>query len=707
MDIAWFCRVGERQVGPISFDQLRRMAARGDLKLTTLIRRADINTWIEAGQIPELWPRAEALPAEPAAPGRPGPVGPAGAVPRATPSAGPGTAPGQPAVAVPQTPQIVPVFPVPRAGAPHGAVPHGAPPLPAGQAAVKPLPVGPAPAGPIPAGPVPVGPMQVGPIPVGPMSAGPVPVGPIPVGPIPVGPIPVGARPAGAPNERQAKAEQRRREARKKLYLLLGGTGSLLAILVVVGVVMSAGGKRGSDGGATVAANSAASPVATDSVAVGGGEPAGRLAATAGNTAGVASGTGASLPAAAPAAAPAPKGPTTRPAAPAGNSRTTGVAAGAKPKVIDDAAARSASAVDQILRTTQPWRNLSSVNSVSSRQSRVQITGVWFAPLKSATANAGGTAAVPASGQASGAAAPPAVDVVAELLKGSQAATPKTDPAVAGGDAGPASGTPPLDATAPTPTPTPAPATAKTAGPRVVCVEVRVTNPEQSGTPLNYLSWNQTPAKATSPVVILVDSAKHPLSLVPKTKFSDPLRRDAPLRLAPGQGVTDLLVFEAPADEFDHLRLALRLSAMGQGDRYLGFEVPREMVADSRPEELVDSAPNRSKGGVAGATARTSAGERPASEPTAESAAMPPPGPPMPREETILDLKKQIEDAAKKTKAEKAMELKKRDEEERRKNASESPDAASEPDESSPAPEARQSGGSPKPNTVDAETDKT
>jgi hypothetical protein len=215
-----------------------------------------------------------------------------------------------------------------------------------------------------------------------------------------------------------------------------------------------------------------------------------------------------------------------------------------------------------------------------------------------------------------------------------------------------------------------------------------VTNPEQSGAPLNYLSWNQTLAKAGSPSVVLVDSDKHPLPFVPKAKFSDPARRDAPLRLAPGQGVTDLLVFEAPAGEFEHLRLALRLSAMGQGDRYLGFEVPREMVAESRPEELVESGPSR--GGATGAAgaARTGIAGRPAGEAGEEPAAMPPPGqppsqppgqppsPPMPREETILDLKKQIEDAAKKTKAEKSMELKKRDEEERKKNAEATPGAA-------------------------------
>lgn len=199
-----------------------------------------------------------------------------------------------------------------------------------------------------------------------------------------------------------------------------------------------------------------------------------------------------------------------------------------------------------------------------------------------------------------------------------------------------------------------------------------MTNPDQSGAPLNYLSWNQTPAKATSLPVLLVDSEKHPLSLVPKAKFSDPARREAPLRLAPGQGITDLLVFEAPAGEFEHLRLALRLSAMGQGDRYLGFEVPREMIAESRPEELVESGPSR--GGAANAVrpAQAGAAGRSMPEPGGDPAAVPPPGPPMPREETILDLKKQIEDAAKKTKAEKAMEQKKRDEAERTKDAANS-----------------------------------
>ncbi|MFM7073066.1 MAG: GYF domain-containing protein, partial [Planctomycetota bacterium] len=144
MDIAWFCRVGERQVGPISFDQLRRMAARGDLKLTSLIRRADINSWIEAGQIPELWPRAEALPADQGLPGAAsGPTGPVGPgmptspgaprgpgpvpIPRAVPVAGPAVGPaagpavgpvggpGQRPIASPTGSQPMPQAAVPRA----------------------------------------------------------------------------------------------------------------------------------------------------------------------------------------------------------------------------------------------------------------------------------------------------------------------------------------------------------------------------------------------------------------------------------------------------------------------------------------------------------------------------------------------------------------------------------------------------------------
>lgn len=637
MEIAWYCRVGERQVGPISLEQLRRMAARGDLKLTSLVRRADVNSWIEAGQLPELWPRAEALPPEP------GPV--------------PGSIP-------PRTVAPVPAGPVPVAPRP-----------------VAPVPVGPVPAAARPVGPVPVGPVPVpvAPVPVAPVMSGPVVPRAVPV-PV-AGPRPVAVagtqQPTVAANDRQAKAEQRRRAARKKLWLLLGGTGGLLLLLVVIGVVMSAGKNSGGSAGTSVAAKTAADVTATNAVPP---IPASDLVAGSATGAVAGSATGAVAGTAA-----APAG-VAMPAA----AQVTAAAAGskvAKGKVADNAASRASAAVEQILRTTQPWRNLGSVNSVSSRQSRVQITGVWLAPLSGSTKSAEPKTAAPTA--VGGAGAAPAVDVVAELLKGSPAAAAKPE---AADDSAAAPGNAPGDAAAPSPTAGPAAGSVPTTGPRVVCVEVRVTNPEQSGAPLNYLSWNQTPAKAGSPPVVLVDSDKHPLPLVPKARFSDPARRDAPLRLAPGQGVTDLLVFEAPAGEFEHLRLALRLSAMGQGDRYLGFEVPREMVAESRPEELVESAPSRGGAAAAGGAARAGVAGRPTGEAGDEPAAMPPPGSPsgqpsgvpMPREETILDLKKQIEDAAKKTKAEKSMELKKRDDEERKKNAEAAPEAAPKTDAAQP-----------------------
>ena len=685
MDLAWYCRVGERQVGPISMDQLRRMAARGDLKLTSLVRRQDVNSWIEAGQLPELWPRAEALPPEPGmapGPGGPRPAGPIPVVPRAA-----GPVPVAPAASGPVIPRAIPV-PAPGPGQNSGpaSVPgHGLAPSPRPVA----MPIGPQPV-PVGRGPVPV-PVSRGSVPVGP-----VPVGPVPVGPVPVGPVPVGPQSAALGSDRQAKAEQRRREARKKLYLLIGGTGGLILLLGVIGVVMSAGRNPNSEAGsgAQVAANAvdaaATNPVASGSTggAVSSPVPATSTASAPPTAPGGLVPPAASVGAAVAKSVPAASAPAVR-AVPA-------VPAAAKGKMTENVAARSSAAIEQILRTTQPWRNLSSVNSVSSRQSRVQITGVWFAPLSSGAkaVGSGNTAKTPASSTNAGATnaggnaavAGPAVDVVAELLKGSQAVSPKPDAGAAGAAGAVAAAAPDVvEAAAPTPAP------GNLSGPRVVCVEVRVTNPDQSGAPLNYLSWNQTPAKAGSPPVVLVDSTKQPLPLVPKAKFSDPARRETPLRLAPGQGVTDLLVFEAPAGEFEHLRLALRLSAMGQGDRYLGFEVPREMVADSRPEELVESVPSRGGTGAAGGTARAGAAGRPANEPGDDPAAMPPPGPPMPREETILDLKKQIEDAAKKTKAEKAMELKKRDEEDRKKEAAGSPNpAAPQSDAGPPAADSAQ-----------------
>ncbi|HND54700.1 MAG TPA: DUF4339 domain-containing protein, partial [Pirellulaceae bacterium] len=62
MQATWYCRIGDRQYGPISVAQLQRLAARGDLTPTCLVRRSDETTWYEASRVGGLWARATPLP---------------------------------------------------------------------------------------------------------------------------------------------------------------------------------------------------------------------------------------------------------------------------------------------------------------------------------------------------------------------------------------------------------------------------------------------------------------------------------------------------------------------------------------------------------------------------------------------------------------------------------------------------------------------
>jgi hypothetical protein len=101
-----------------------------------------------------------------------------------------------------------------------------------------------------------------------------------------------------------------------------------------------------------------------------------------------------------------------------------------------------------------------------------------------------------------------------------------------------------------------------------------------------YNSWNSTGSDGKSPSILLVESSGTVHSLIPVSQWSDSARKTAPVKLQPGQSVDDLLVFTAPADEsIEHVRLALKMSNLGQGERYLGLQFPRELIAASKPLE--------------------------------------------------------------------------------------------------------------------------
>lgn len=565
MDYTWFCRVGERQVGPLTLNQVRRMAARGDLKLTSLIRRSDVTSWTEAGQIPDLWPRAAALPPEPVAPPpdvSPPPVAPVVVRPAtvrgATPRAAHQVVPPPPPAVVPSSPAPPPVasFATPLATSPR-AIP------------VRPTP-----------------------IPVGTTLTG-----------KPVGVPGTDAAATPAPT----KAQERRQQARRKLYLLCGAAGGIAALAIVLGIVVSS---FNNSPPASVADNSTISPPTGPAEAV----PA-APASPATATAVVAPGAGASSPA-----------PTT--AAPA---RPPAASVSAPPPKSAEPASAQAATLQHILRTTAPWRDASSVTGVSTRSSRLQITGVWFAPLA-----VGGPEAADAS----------------EAANAADAA--KKD-------------APSRDGNAPT----------DTKGPQVVCVELHISNPDKSEVPLSYTSWNLS-GKAAQPPVVLVDSTNQPLTLIPVSKYPDRARQDKAVRMQPGHGVTDLLVFEAPTGDFEHLRLALRLSALGQGDKYLGFQLPKEMIAAAKPMEVADAPGEGKRSGARSALASKAGGSAtPEAEVMPAEDAAPEVATPTRKEETILDLKRQIEEAAQEEKAAKDRERKKRAEEDKKKGDEEQADPSS------------------------------
>ena len=510
MEQPWYCRVGDEQRGPFTFQQLKRAAARGELKLTSLVRRADIASWTEAGQIPDLWPRAAAIPPEDP------PVG-APVVPlRAVGPASPQSVPVRP-LATPPQPPPPPVFAAPLtapATRPHPVAPHAAAP----------------------------------------------------------------ATPAGATAKPLSPAE-RRQQARRKMLLLVGGSaGALVLVVLVVLVVNSMTGSKEQAAVSTPAAT-AAMPLATDIPDTPAGSP----------------------PAAAAAAAAPPPAPMTAAAAvaPGGGAPPAAAVPAAS------AASPEAAAIKQIVQSTRPWRNIQSSPGVSSRSARLQIVGVWFAPRKpKQPADAGAAAAdAPAEGVA--------------------------------------------EAAAPT-----LPATA-TAEPKVICVELRVSNLDRNDAPLTFSSWNMPPGKPGQPAAVCVDSQDQPLAMVPADAYPDPLRQTKPLRIAPKQAASDLLVFEAPTGDFEDLRLGLRATAINAGEIYLGFRIPKESILAEKPVELA--------GGAAPAPtadARAAVGDATDDMPAQPSAAA---AAPMPREETIDDLRRQIAETAKARKEEKDAEYKKQD----------------------------------------------
>lgn len=115
------------------------------------------------------------------------------------------------------------------------------------------------------------------------------------------------------------------------------------------------------------------------------------------------------------------------------------------------------------------------------------------------------------------------------------------------------------------------------AKPRYVFVEVSLENTKGPGI-VGYKSWNGAGKRPEETVAVLLDSEGRVCPLVSREQTPDPGRRQVE-ELAMGKAITDVLVFEAPAGDFDYLRVALPFTAIGRTGGALGFHIPRDKVA--------------------------------------------------------------------------------------------------------------------------------
>jgi hypothetical protein len=62
MSEGWFCKIGDKKIGPLSVQQLKTIAARGQLRAEHLVRRGDAGPWVPAGRVKGLFPEKSSGP---------------------------------------------------------------------------------------------------------------------------------------------------------------------------------------------------------------------------------------------------------------------------------------------------------------------------------------------------------------------------------------------------------------------------------------------------------------------------------------------------------------------------------------------------------------------------------------------------------------------------------------------------------------------
>jgi hypothetical protein len=188
--------------------------------------------------------------------------------------------------------------------------------------------------------------------------------------------------------------------------------------------------------------------------------------------------------------------------------------------------------------------------------------------------------------------------------------------------------------------PASAPAADSAAPGKFLFVEVRLFN--GGGVPRKFRSWNASDSLAA----VMADDEGDVLTPVPAAQTPG-VPRLSSLRLLPNQAVNDTLVFEAPDDPFETLRLAISRSALAESMRgYIAFEVPVDVLFRKRDQAAADEPmlaadPSPPPGEVAGGTALAGAGGGGDAKMPAKTGKPP----------SVADLNKQFEELDKATKA--------------------------------------------------------
>lgn len=261
---------------------------------------------------------------------------------------------------------------------------------------------------------------------------------------------------------------------------------------------------------------------------------------------------------------------------------TTSAAGSASSGASASNAAAAKESAEQLLRIKKiaDWSPLHLPHMFTSKSARITITNAWLAADEGgrrvavkAVASPTMTAAITPAGApdaniaadvapaalATSAEAPPAAPAIAEAMKPTVASTDKASPGKALALAEPA---------------------------KYLFVEVKIAN--TSPKVLKYRGWN-----AATDVGAILATSDAVLPLAPRAATPSS-QRQGEVDLAPGQTISDVLVFAAPADSAEPLRLALpQASLFANSKGFCAVEIPRQLLLSEPPPTV-----NNLAGGV-------------------------------------------------------------------------------------------------------------